>query len=64
MTIAFIAIIIALALGYFVQRQLRATNRADIERLCKEIESATQRHAPRKHLYRQLIQARCRELQS
>lgn len=45
------------------EEQLRARQQAEADNLRRQIEQAKQRHAPRKHLYRQLVEARRKELE-
>lgn len=60
--IAILSFVLAAVLTFFIMRQQRQQRRADIERLKHDIELAQQRHAPRSHLQKQLIQAVAMEL--
>jgi hypothetical protein len=63
MTIAFLAIVIALILGCIVFRMLEPKRcRKEIARIQLEIAEAERHHAPRAHLHRQIVQLRSREL--
>lgn len=63
--VALLAIILALLIGTVVYQLLEPKRcREEIERLQREIEQAERHHAPRAHLRRQIVQLRCRELQS
>jgi uncharacterized membrane-anchored protein YhcB (DUF1043 family) len=63
--LTFLAIIIALILGFIVFRMLEPKRcRKEIARIQREIEDAERHHAPRAHLHRQIVQLRCRELRS
>lgn len=61
-TIPILAIIIALTLGYAVtviNARQQWQNEAEIKKLIAE---AKRRHAPRKSLYRRLVDLRCQQL--
>lgn len=63
--VAFTAIAIALALGYAVTRAAHRPRALspDLRTLKADIERAERRHAPRKHLRKQMVEAVRKELE-
>lgn len=66
MTIAFIAIVIALLLGFAVSRSIYKPKHTGMDReaLRKEIERRQRTHMPRKELRKKFVEATRRELLS
>lgn len=65
-TLAFIGIVLALLLGFAVTRLAYKPKalRPDMDILKRDIERAERQHKKRKHLWKQLVEARRRELAS
>ena len=58
----FIAIILALAIGYIVWLHRKATAPEEISRLQKQIKDAERTHSPTKELRRRLVMLRVEQL--